>query len=57
MFKWFWGKTFLINHYKFLIVSSEQEKINIFKHLKWTKYLYNPIFLAQIMKFPDFLGT
>ena len=39
----------------FSTVSSEREKIYIFKHLKWTKYLLQPkYFLAKIMKFPVF---
>ena len=57
MFKKFWGKNFLINHYKLLIVSSErseQEKINIFKHLKMDKIPQTTqIFSAKFMKFPD----
>ena len=58
MFKKFWGKTFLTNHYKLLIVSSEQsepEKNLHFKTLKMDKIpATTQIFLAQIMKFPDF---
>ena len=56
MFKKFYGKTFLINRYKLL---SERKKNNIFKHLKWTKYLAatTQIILDQIMKFPDFSPT
>ena len=57
MFKKFWGKTFLTNHYKLLIVSSKWEKNQHFQTLKMDKISSTTqIFLAQIMKFPDFLG-
>ena len=61
MFKKFWGKTFLINHYKLLTVSSERgerEKNQQFQTLKMDKIpATTQIFLAQIMKFPDFSPT
>ena len=47
------------NHYKLLIVwasKANEKKINIFKYLKMDKIpATTQIFLAQIMKFPDFL--
>ena len=58
MFKKFGGKTFLINHYKLLIVSSEREENQHFQTLKMDKIPATAqIFLAQIMKFHDFSLT
>ena len=51
MFEKFWGTQFLILTLKFEIVSSERserEKINFFKHLKWTKYLLSQNKLPEL---------
>ena len=54
-FKRFWGKHFLINHYNFLIVSSEGSKREKNQHFQTLKngqnICYNPSILAQIMEF------
>ena len=60
MFKKFWGTQFLILTLSFNSIEKAKrarENKNIFKDLKWTKYLLSQIFVARIMKFPGFSQT
>ena len=60
MFKKFWGKIFLINHYKLLVLSREQEKKQHCQTLKNEQNTsYNPNIFSPNYEipwlFPDFL--